>query len=163
MTRGTVRQRPERPRTRRLITANRKGWLVWTWGKVGALIVFTALMLVLMSTFTYLLSASAAQEANALARDLGGQILDTYNSQLTMNFERRLPDKVDGRDYDLEFLNTGGILGIVVRTRDSFAVSGGASVSIPYDDVTIGPGLDSEYLCINKFEGEIYIEWSRCE
>jgi len=148
----------------RRLKTDRRGWVVWTWGKMGALFVFTGLMLVFLSSFFYLSTSAAAEEANALARDLGGYILDAYNSQLTTNVERRLPAAVDGRDYELRFLNTDGILGIIVETEaDPTSVSGGASVGIPYDSVSAGPALDSDYICITKFEGEIYIEWSRCE
>ncbi len=147
---------------------NKRGWLVWTWGKMGSLLVFTGIMLMMLMVYSFASAGAQSDGANQVARDLKNLITDTYNSAGAMNLEHRLPDNIDGEDYSVEVLNKSGeTAGIIVRTHSgSREVVGGASLSIPMSHSSFGMlkllGERSPYICITKYRGRIYLERSKC-
>jgi hypothetical protein len=142
----------------------RKGWIVWTWGKLGSLIVFMGVMIMLLSAQSFVGSAMQADKANKLAQDLRDNILDTYNSVGGMTFEYVLPESLGGQDYIIEVLDKSeNLVGIIVRSKNGVSdVSGGASFSVPLSESSFGIIEKLHYICIIKFEGKVYLERSRC-
>jgi len=146
----------------------RKGWVVWTWGKMGSLIVFMAMMAMMLSAYSFVGSSSQSDSANQLAANLKNLIFDTYNSAGGMSFEYKLPKSLDGEDYSIEiFDKEGDMVGIIVRTKSGlWELVGGSSLAIPLSERSFGTmkGLNEElhYICIVKHQGMIYLERSKC-
>ncbi len=145
-----------------------KGWLVWTWGKMGSLLVFMGMMLMMLTAYSFVSAGAQSDGANQVARDLKNLMTDTYNAAGTMNLEYRLPDSIDGADYSVEILNkSGDTAGIIVRTRSgSREVIGGASLSVPLSNGSFGMlkgfGEGLPHICIVKHRETIYMERSKC-
>ena len=146
----------------------RKGWVVWIWGKMGGLLVFFGMMMVLLVAYSYITASVQAEGANQLSRALRDIILDTYNAPEGLGFEYQLPDTIEGRRYDLEVYNlTGDMVGIIARTDTRFMqLIGGASAALRLSDNsfrTVKARNETDvYLCIIKHQGRVYIEKSKC-
>ncbi len=147
---------------------DKKGWIVWTWGKMGSLMVFMGMMAMMLTAYSFSSAGAQAQAGNQLAQTLKNLVLDTYDSTGGMSFEYELPASLDGVDYSLGILNkSGSSVGIIVKTKNgAFDVIGGTSFSVPLSDSSFGPikkfGEELHYICITKYSGTIYITRSRC-
>lgn len=150
------------------LKTSRTGWLVWTWSKVGSLIVFTGMTLMLLTAYSFISASGQSDGANQLSRSLRNGILDTYDSTSGMSFEYELPGSMNGEAYSLEILDkSGDTAGIIVRARSGvWEVTGGSSLAVPMSDSSFGvvKSQDEElhYICIVKDRGKVYIERSRC-
>jgi len=146
----------------------RKGWIIWTWGKMGSLMVFTGMMIMMLTAYAFVGNTSQSNAANQLSADLRNSILDTYNSVGGMSFEFNLPKSLNGQDYSIEILDKkGNTVAILIRTKSgSREVLGGASFAAPLSDMSFGmlKEFDQElhYICIVKYQNEIYLEKSEC-
>jgi hypothetical protein len=146
----------------------RKGWIVWTWGKMGGLMVFMGMMVMMLTIYSFVGAASQSESANQLARSLRNRILDTYNSVGDMSFEYGLPESLESEDYSIEVQDKeGNTAGIIVRTNSGpRQVSGGASLSLPMHKSSFGMLKDFNeelhYICIVRHLGEVYLERSMC-
>jgi|GEM_PF-1414572 len=160
------RRKTEDPRL--TLSLGRKGWIVWTWSKLGSLMVFMGIMLMLMTAYGFSASSSQAQAANQLSQTLKFLILDTYDSLGDMSFEYMLPERLAGEDYSVEVLDKeADTAGIVTKTKSGvFEVSGGASLSVPLYNSSFGLlrdyGEGGKTVCIVKHDGVIYLEHSPC-
>lgn len=147
---------------------NKKGWLVWTWGKIGSLIVFMGMMLMLLTAYSFVSASEQSDAANQLSRSLRNLLLDTYNSASGMSFEYELPKRLNGDDYSLEILNkSGDMVGIITRVKGGvWEMMGGSSTAVPLSNASFGvlKEFDDElsYICIVKDDKKIYIERSQC-
>lgn len=147
---------------------NKRGWLVWTWSKLGCLIVFAGMMLMLLTAYSFVSASEQSSAANQLSRNLRNLILDTYSSGSGMAFEYELPNTVNGEDYSVEILNkSGNMAGVITRARSGvWEVTGGSSFAVPLSNTSFGVlkpfGSELHYICIVKDERRIYIEGSRC-
>ncbi|MBN2517289.1 MAG: hypothetical protein JXB14_00430 [Candidatus Altiarchaeota archaeon] len=145
----------------------RKGWVVWVWGKMGCMLVFFGMLMILLLAYGYIASSTQADSSNQVSRDLRDILLDVYNSPDGLSFEYQIPETIDGEPYELEILNlTGDTVGIIARSnRGSMHLLGGASIALPLSDSSfrmVGGMNESVYLCITKHGGAIYIEKSKC-
>jgi len=142
----------------------RKGWIVWTWGKMGGLLVFMGMMIMILTAYSYTTASCTSQAANQLSQELKNLILDVYDSPGGMSFEHELPPSLEGEAYSVEIVNkSGDTVGIITRTRKRM---GGSSLSVPLSKGSFGvlePGKQLHYICIVKHNGTIYIGGSRCE
>lgn len=146
----------------------RRGWIVWTWGKLGSLLVFMGMMVMMLTTHSFAGAASQAESANGLAFALKNLMTDTYNSVGGMSFECELPPSIEGEDYSIEVLDKpGGMAGVIVRTRSGvMEVAGGSSLALPLSGGSFGVlkdwGQALPRICIVKHKGEIFLEGSGC-
>jgi len=147
---------------------NRRGWLVWTWSKLGNLIIFTGMMLMLLTAYGFVSASEQADAANQLSRSLRNLILDTYDSSSDMVFEYDLPRSINGEDYSVEILDKGGhMVGIITRTKSGILdVVGGSSFATPLSNNSFGilkqSNSDLHYICIVKDDGKVYLVGSGC-
>jgi hypothetical protein len=145
-----------------------RGWIVWTWGKMGGLLVFAGMMLMLLAAYRFIGESLQAEGANQLAQELRNLITDTYTTTDGMTLEYELPERIDGRDYSLEIKDlTGDMVGVMVETDvRSITVGGGASIALRLSNsssrVIKGRGEGVKYICMVKHNGRVYIEKSRC-
>lgn len=146
----------------------KKGWVVWVWGKMGSLVVFMGMMLVLLTAYSFVGASAQADSANRFSATMRNLVTDTYNSAGGMSFEYGLPGDINGEDYSIEILDKAGdTVGIITTTKSGYRdVTGGASLSIPLSDTSFGilKAFDEElhYICIVKHEGMIYLEKGKC-
>jgi hypothetical protein len=153
---------------RRLWTNDRRGWAVWTWSKVGALLVFAATMLMFLTSYGYASASEQANGANQLSRQLRNAITDAYDSLGGATMEFTLPKSIAGEDYSIEIIDKGdGLFGVITRTKSGiWEVSGGASLTAPLSPASFGflkqTGDSLESMCVVKDETMIRIQRSKC-
>lgn len=162
-----------KPIKKHALTMNRgltkRGWIVWTWGKMGSLLVFMGMMLMMFTAYGFAGGSAQADSANQLSQSLKNLILDTYDSASGMSFEYALPKNLDGENYSIEILNkSGDTVGITTKTRrGSSDVFGATSLSVPLSKRSFGVikgfGQELPYACIVKYKGVVYVERSKCE
>ncbi len=145
----------------------KKGWIVWTWGKMGGLMVFMGVMVMMLTAYSFIGSSMRASEATRLAQSIRNTALDTYNSAGAMSFEYALPQSLGGEPYSIELLDKGTIAAILVEAKSGYRdVFGAASLGVPFSEASFGMlkpmGTAPASLCITKHEGLLYIETSRC-
>lgn len=142
--------------------------MVWTWSKLGNLIIFMGMMLMLLATYGFVSASEQADGANQLSHSLRNLILDTYDSSSDMTFEYELPPSINGEDYSMEILDKGGhMVGIITRTKSGVLdVTGGSSFAAPLSNNSFGmlkePNGELHYICITKSSGEVYLIRSEC-
>lgn len=147
---------------------NRRGWVVWAWGKLGGMMVFMAMMVMFLAAYAYASAATDASGANKLSAALRDVLSDAYNSVGGMSFSYELPGRIGGIDYSLELLNkSGDAVGIIVRSKSGlFEILGGSSLSAPLSEASFGElksyGGGPVFICITKSGGRIVIERSEC-
>ncbi len=146
---------------------DKRGWVVWTWGKMGSLLVFMGMMLMLLTAYSFTSSTAQADGASRVSRDIRNLILDTYNSAGGMAFEYELPGGIGGEDYSIRVVDADGTAGIITNTTSgSRAVLGGATLAVPLSAGSYGTlkgfGDDITHLCMVKHGGIVYLERSKC-
>jgi len=147
---------------------DKRGWVVWTWSKLGAMLVFFAVMLMLLSSYSLLTSTVHGVSSNQVARDFRNAMSDTYNAPGGMTCDYELPETIEGRNYSIELTNkTGDSIGILVRTeKNGVPIVGGASAALPLAAGSFGILKEtSENLpnvCIIKKRGRLSVEKSEC-
>ena len=147
---------------------NKRGWVVWAWGKLGGMMVFMAMMLMFLAAYSFASATTDASGANKLSASLRDLLSDTYNSVGGMSFSYELPSSISGLDYSLEIINkSGDAVGIIVRSKSGvFEIIGGSSLSAPLSDASFGElksyGSGPTWICIAKSDGRLIIEKSEC-
>ena len=150
------------------LKTSRRGWIVWTWGKIGGLMIFTAMFIIMLTAYGFVGSSAQAERANELARSLKDNILDTYNSIGEMSLEQRLPKTLNSENYSVEILDKeGDMAAILVQSKSgNWQISGASSLTVPLSERSFGILKKTEqqlsHICIVKYQGKIYLERSRC-
>lgn len=146
----------------------KRGWVVWVWGKMGSMLVFMGIMLMLLSTYSVMGNSQQSDAANQLSRELKNLMLDAYDSAGDMNFEYALSKSLNGEDYSVEVLDKeGDMVGVVTRTKSgTWGATGGSSLSVRLSEGSFGLLKDygqwPVYICITKHGDMLYLERSKC-
>lgn len=140
---------------------------MWTWGKMGSLLVFMGVMLMMLTAYTFVSASAQSDGANQVSRTLKNLVLDTYNSVGEMSLEYKMPENIDGQPYSVEVLDKGNTIGIITRTSSGpMDLIGGSSLEVPLSNLSFGTlkGFHDRlhYICIVKHNGKVYLERSRC-
>lgn len=130
---------------------------------MGSLIVFSSLMLVFLSSYSFVLQAKDLQAAKALSADIQKKASDIYSSDENLDFEYFLPAKLDGLAYSLELRDKGDYAAIVTVTENG---AGAASLGLELANSSFGilkhHTNESGVLCFWKNERELFLEPTRC-
>ncbi len=147
---------------------DRRGWIVWAWSKLGSLILFTVILLMLLTTYAVSSRSLRVEAATHMAQDLRNAITDTYDSIGDASFEYPLPPSVQGENYSIELQKSSGnkiaVLVRLVSNPDSLfgAASLSANLSQRSNGLLKGFEDNPSCLCISKYHGVIYVEASKC-
>jgi len=108
-----------------------RGWVVWSFSRLGVMLVVLALMLLLFMVYRYVSCINASDSANQAAGDLTSEIVRVYAAPIGMQATYKMPQNISGKDYEASIIDG---LGVIIRVPDTRCgeASGGAVLNVPF-------------------------------
>lgn len=94
---------------------NKKGWITWTFGRIGTMIAVTTLILLTFMVYQNLNCINASDSANKVSGDLAKAMVNAYSGPVGVEYSLKLPSKVDNHPYSLTLINGNGKKGITIE------------------------------------------------
>ena len=143
----------------------KKGWIVWTWSRAGALMVSMVLMIVFLSSVGFVTTSLSSVSANMITRDFRNLILDVDGAFSGMTMEYSFPAFLEGREYLVEVMRSGEYIGIVAHYTHNPSIKGAASFSGKLTNSSYGvmnKAGEESHICIVSLEGGVTLQRSKC-
>jgi hypothetical protein len=143
----------------------KKAWIVWSWSRAGALMVFMVLMIVFLSSVGFVTTSLSSVTANMLTRDFRNLILDVDGAFPGMTLEYSFPAFLEGREYLVEVMKSGEYNGIVAHFTHNPSLRGAASFSGKLTNSSYGvmnTAGEESYMCIVSLQDGVALQRSKC-